>query len=713
MTRTEAVSAPAGEQSRARYPDETGYVERDGVRVFWEQYGDGEPAILFLPTWSIVHSRAWKAQIPYFARYTRVLTFDPRGNGRSDRPLEPAAYDEAQFAADALAVMGATGTQKAVLVGLSLGSHRGLLLAGEHPERVSGICFIGAGNFVGDVLPTPVRCIMTFDEPRESYEGWDRFSRRGWERDFPGFLQFFFGQVFVEAHSTKQSEDCVGWALETTPEALTASIHGEAVTDRTAELCAGLRCPLLLVVGSDDRITPPAISRALASATGARLVVFEGSGHSPHSRDPVRVNLELRDFARLGRQRSQTWQRAPDRGRRALYVSSPIGLGHAWRDVAIARELRKLMPDLQIDWLAQDPVTRVLEAEGERIHPASAQLASEATHIDSESRDHELNAFETYRRMDEILLANFMLFHDVVEQEPYDLWIGDEAWELDYFLHENPECKRAAYVWLTDFVGWLPMIEGGEREALLTADYNAEMIEQIDRYPRVRDRAIFIGNPEDVVPHRFGPTLPSIREWAEEHFTFAGHVLGFDRASSDGERNAVRAELGYGEDERVCIVSAGGSGVGEHLLRRVIDAHAIAAKRVPGLRTVVVAGPRIAAEVLRHPTGVEVIGYVHDLQRHLAVCDLAVVHGGLATTMELTAARRPFLYFPLKQHFEQQLHVRHRLERYRAGRYMDIDTSPPDVIADAIADQIDRDAHYEPVETDGARRAAALIAELL
>jgi pimeloyl-ACP methyl ester carboxylesterase/predicted glycosyltransferase len=713
MTRTENVTAPVREQSRARYPDRTGYVERDGVHVFWEQYGDGEPAIFFLPTWSIVHSRVWKAQIPYFARHARVLTFDPRGNGRSDRPLEPAAYDEAQFAADALAVMDATGTQSALLVCLSLGSHRALLLAAEHPERVSGICFVGAGTFLGPMLATPVQCIMRFDEPRASYEGWDRFSRCGWERDFPGFMQFFFGQVFVEAHSTKQIEDSVEWGLETTPEALTASIGGEVVTDRTAELCAQLRCPVLIAVGSDDRVTPPAISQALASATGGRLLVFEGSGHSLHARDPVRFNLELRDFAHLRRHRDRTWQRAHGRGRRALYVSSPIGLGHVWRDVAIARELRRLVPDLQIDWLAQDPVTRVLEGEGERVHAASAQLASEATHIDSESGEHELNAFETYRRMDEILIANFMLFHDVVNDEDYDLWIGDEAWELDYFLHENPERKHAAYVWLSDFVGWLPMTEGGEREALLTADYNAEMIEQIARYPRVRDRAIFIGNPEDVVPDHFGPGLPGIREWTEEHFTFAGHVSGFDRVLLDGERNAVRAEFGYGEDERVCIVSAGGSGVGEHLLRRVIDAHAVAAKRVPGLRTIVVAGPRIAPEVLRHPDGVEVVGYVHDLQRHLAVCDLAVVHGGLATTMELTAARRPFMYFPLKHHFEQQLHVRHRLERYHAGRYMDIDTSPPDVIADAIADEITRESHYRPVETDGARRAAALIAELL
>src|SRR5580700_5263330 len=145
------------------------------------------------------------------------------------------------------------------------------------------------------------------------------------------------------------------------------------------------------------------------------------------------------------------WVRGRARPKRALYISSPIGLGHAQRDIAIATELRKLHPDLEIDWLAQHPVTRVLEARGERVHPASAYLASESGHIESESAEHDLHGFQAIRRMDEILLANFMVFNDLIEEEPYDLWIGDEAWELDYYLHENPDQKRADYVWLTDF----------------------------------------------------------------------------------------------------------------------------------------------------------------------------------------------------------------------------------------------------------------------
>src|SRR3954452_7814846 len=110
---TTATQRP--EQSRARYPDSEGYIERDGIRIFYEVYGEGEQTVLLLPTWSIIHSRCWKLQIPYLARHYRVLTFDGRGNGKSDRPAEPEAYGEQEFADDALAVMDATGTDRAVL----------------------------------------------------------------------------------------------------------------------------------------------------------------------------------------------------------------------------------------------------------------------------------------------------------------------------------------------------------------------------------------------------------------------------------------------------------------------------------------------------------------------------------------------------------------------------------------------------------------------
>jgi len=698
------MTEPGREQSRARYPDRSGYIKRDGVRLYYEVYGSGEPTVLLLPTWSVIHSRHWKMQIPYLARHCRVVTFDGRGNGRSDRLV--AGYEEPEFAADALAVMNATATERAVLVSLSLGAQRALLLAAEHPDRVARSVFIGPGVPLA-ALPED-RTRYPWDEELDTGEGWAKDNRYYWLRDYRGFLEFFFAHMFTEPHSTKPIEDCVGWGLETTAETLIATCLGNEMDEETArELCGRVRCPVLVIQGTADEISGAAMGVALAEATGGDLVLLEGSGHGPHVRDPVKVNLLLREFAVPPPARPR-WARGAARPKRALYISSPIGLGHVQRDVAIACELRKLHPGLQVDWLAQHPVTTVLEARGEHVHPASAHLASESGHIESESAEHDLHAFQAIRRMDEILLANFMVFHDLTREEDYDLWIGDESWELDYYLHENPEQKTAAYAWLTDFVGWLPMPDGGEPEALLAADYNAEMIEHVARYPRIRDRAIFVGDREDIVPDAFGPGLPQIRGWTEQHYDFAGYITGFDPGRL-GDRQA----LGYGDDERVCLVTVGGSGVGGPLLRRVIAAYPEAKQRVPALRMIVVTGPRIDPASLPSHDGLEIRPYVHELYRHLAACDLAVVQGGLTTTMELTASRRPFLYFPLARHFEQNYHVRHRLDRYRAGRCMDYQTASPADIAAAIATEIGRAVDYRPVATDGAARAASLLASLL
>jgi pimeloyl-ACP methyl ester carboxylesterase len=714
-TRSRALDAGplagAPEQSRARYPDQEGYVERDGVRVFYEVYGEGEPTVLLLPTWSLVHSRFWKGQIPYLARHCRVITFDGRGNGRSDRPAGAAAYHPDEFVLDTLAVMDATATEHASLVALSCGARWATILAAEHPERVDAIVCIGPALALAPNHPERQR--HAFDEPLDTDEGWAKYNSHYWRRDYRGFLEFFLRECVNEPHSTKQIEDGISWALDTDPEVLADTTRGLGLPSRepVRETCARIACPTLVIHGDLDLVRAHAQGKALAEVTSGALVTLENAGHMPTGRDPVKVNLLLRDFL-CPPAPPRCWQRSAARAKRALYISSPIGLGHARRDVAIADELRKLHPELEIEWLAQHPVTAVLKERGERVHPASAELAGESAHWQSEASGHELHCFQALRRMDEILLANFMVFHDVVRESHYDLWIGDEAWELDYFLHENPELKSAAYAWLTDFVGFLPMPGGGAREAALTADYNAEMIEQIARYPRVRDRSIFVGEPDDIVPDTFGPSLPSIREWTERHYSFCGYITGFDPAAL-GDRDALRAELGYGSDEQVCIVTVGGSGVGATLLARVIESFPAARRLVPRLRMVVVAGPRIDPASLPAHEGLEIRPFVADLHRHLAACDVAIVQGGLTTTMELIANRRPFLYFPLRNHFEQNLHVRHRLERYGAGRPMDYEDSPPEKIAAAIAEEIGRQVDYREVQVDGASKAARLIAELL
>jgi pimeloyl-ACP methyl ester carboxylesterase len=290
------TAAPAQEQTRARYPDDSGDLDRDRVRIHWERYGDGEHAILFLPTWSIVHSRCWKAQIPYLARRHRVIAFDPRGNGLSSRPLDPDAYAEAAFAGDALAVLDATGTDRAVVVGLSLGAQRGLILATRHPERVAGMVLIGPAVALAPFPPDRAQAFERFHDERDDAEPWAKYNAHYWRRDFPGFLEFFFEQVFSEPHSTKQIEDCVGWGLECGVGCLLASEDGAGLGDLTAKTAAAITCPVLVIHGDEDAIVPHAAGAELARLTGGSLATVAGGGHCPQARDPVLVNLLIRDF---------------------------------------------------------------------------------------------------------------------------------------------------------------------------------------------------------------------------------------------------------------------------------------------------------------------------------------------------------------------------------------------------------------------------------
>jgi pimeloyl-ACP methyl ester carboxylesterase/predicted glycosyltransferase len=696
-------------------PHDAGFALRAGVRLWYEVYGSGDTTLLLMPTWAIFPSRHWKMQIPYLARRYRVVTFDGRGNGRSDRPADDTGYGDLDQVADAVAVLDATGTRTCVAAGLSWGAKWAVLLAAAHPHRVEAVVAIGPSVPLGVRDPDRAEAIR-WDEHIDDPHGWQKHNRHYWLRHYADWAEFFVGRIYTEPHSTKPREDGLRWALQTDGATLVRTYLSPSVgEDAFRQQAQALSQPLLVLHGTGDAVAPHLVGERLAAEAGGELHLLEGAGHAPMVRDPVRVNLVIGEFVERVRPTHRPltrWTRGPVRPKRVLYISSPIGLGHVRRDIAIAEELRTLHHGLEIDWLAQSPVTNVLEARGERIHPASGALASEVAHIEAESGEHRLHCFQAIRRMDEILLANFMTFHDVVHERHYDLVVGDEAWEVDYYLHENPELKNSAYVWLSDFVGWLPMPSGGEHEARLTADYNAEMIGHIARFPRVRDRAIFVGDPDDIVPHTFGPGLPGIREWTDEHFDFAGYVTGFDPADL-GRRRDLRRDLGYGDDERVCIVAVGGSGVGLPLLVKMAEAFPAVRRAVGGLRMIMIAGPRIDPGAVPAHEGLEVHRYVDRLYRHLYASDLAVVQGGLTTCMELTATKRPFIYVPLVDHFEQNLHVRARLERYGAGRLLAYDDMTPDRLVTAIVDELTREPAYRDVATDGAARAARMIAELL
>jgi pimeloyl-ACP methyl ester carboxylesterase len=315
MAAVATARSAAPDQTRARLPDATGFVERDGVRVFWERYGAGSPTLLLMPTWSIFPARHWKLQIPYLARHFRVVTFDGRGSGRSDRPLDPAAYADTEFVADAAAVLDATGTDRAVVAGLSMGAGYALRFAVDLPDRALGLVLVGAavgGRDRPEGTPD-VPDDDDFEEPRdpEARDGWGRYNAHFWRAEWPAFADWFVPtRIISEPHSTKPIEDGIGWALDATPEAMVAIRRAPylrrpaawpvppSTEGRGLAFARRVRCPALVIHGRDDRIINPENARRVAAAMSGQLVEIDGGGHAPIFREPVLVNRLIASFVR-------------------------------------------------------------------------------------------------------------------------------------------------------------------------------------------------------------------------------------------------------------------------------------------------------------------------------------------------------------------------------------------------------------------------------
>ena len=181
--------------------------------------------------------------------------------------------------------------------------------------------------------------------------------------------------------------------------------------------------------------------------------------------------------------------------------------------------------------------------------------------------------------MDEILVANFMVFDEIADAEHYDLWVGDEAWELDHFLHENPELKTTAFAWMTDFVGWLPMADGAGGRAhrrLQRRDARARR----PAAPRARPRDVR-GQPArrrpGVVRARACPTSA---DWTAAHYDFAGYVTGFDPAEI-ADRTALREPSSGSATSRCAWSRSAAAGWAAHLLRRAVEAAPLLRERRP------------------------------------------------------------------------------------------------------------------------------------
>ncbi len=280
---------------RAQAPDRCGYAVRSGVRLYRETYGDGPRTIVLLPTWAALDSRVWKLQVPYLARHFRVIVFDPRGNGRSDRPQGPLAHADRELVEDVVAVPDATETSSAACVVGSMGGRVLLQLAVAHPERVAGAVFVATS--VRWAQEVPFCWVQQFDAPCTDESDCGRYNAEYWRRDLRGFAEYFSAEVFSETHSTGQIDDAVEGTLQTDAEPLIAAEHapylgdiedgptGEPEAERLARM---VRCPSLVVRGDDDRIVGVQTSRLLADALGCRVEVVAGGRHCVQARHPVR-----------------------------------------------------------------------------------------------------------------------------------------------------------------------------------------------------------------------------------------------------------------------------------------------------------------------------------------------------------------------------------------------------------------------------------------
>ncbi|MGA8980344.1 MAG: alpha/beta hydrolase [Pedococcus sp.] len=287
-------------------PDIAGFVDSEGVRIHYEVSGSASHTILLLPTWTIVHKRLWKAQVPYLSRHFRVVSYDGPGNGLSDRPLDGGAYHHDIQVRHALAVLDATATDSAVVIGLSQGAAWALQLAALHHDRTLGAIVIAASLAITEGHPVRTATLTSAALPPSRVpaiecdppQHWAKYDTTYWRDHYEDFLWFFFGMCFPEPHSTKQIEDCVRWGLDTTPGVLIAEADAARPTKEAIEdWCRTVSSPVLAIHGDHDLISPVSRGRRVAELTGSELVVLQGAGHIPIARDPVKVNLLIRDFA--------------------------------------------------------------------------------------------------------------------------------------------------------------------------------------------------------------------------------------------------------------------------------------------------------------------------------------------------------------------------------------------------------------------------------
>ena len=397
--------------------------------------------------------------------------------------------------------------------------------------------------------------------------------------------------------------------------------------------------------------------------------------------------------------------------KKVLFISGSMGLGHAIRDIAIARQMLVLDNQIRITWLANGAAAKEIQSNDEMLHPKWVEYGDLNSAAQRAAKGFSLNLDDWQRDGKIAFIKNIKVFSKIVANENYDLIVGDETYAIWFNLQDVQFLKPTHFVMIYDFMPRdyitlrtrLKKVFSGTKLYGHSAD--------IKRLNNPLNHILFIGDILDIPNNKFGFLLPNKRNFAEKHFTFVGHVLPFD-PNTNYSRAEMKKKLGY-KDCPLITCTVGGAGVGRKLLDLCFKSYDKLQEEIPNLQMVLVYGPLLDKNIIKGTDHITVKEYVPDLYQHFAASDLVITHGGGSTTIELTALRVPFLYFPLEDHFEQQIHVSERIERHRAGKKMIFSETDSALLVEAAVSEMNKPIEYEDINANGAQKAAAYLCSLL
>jgi predicted glycosyltransferase len=396
--------------------------------------------------------------------------------------------------------------------------------------------------------------------------------------------------------------------------------------------------------------------------------------------------------------------------KKVLFVSGSIGLGHVGRDLEIARALRRRFPEVEISWMAESPASEVIERAREKLLPEAHLLYSSNSELERSASQFKANLVQWVMNVRKGWAKNAEVYVGVSERYDFDLWIGDEPYDIMIAMNANNGLKKCPFVVIYDFLG-LEATTLNPVDHLVVYMTNRLWLKFLRSNPPLADRSIFIGEIEDIPEKKFGFLQPNKRRLAEKALNFVGYVLPED-IEDYRDKLKARELMGYGSNPLV-FCSIGGTAAGKDLLKLCVNAYPLVRKQIPNLEMNLVCGPRVQPDSIQAPEGVKVIGYLPNLYRHLGAADLCVVLGGGTITLELTALQKPFLYFPLEDHFEQEVEVANRCKRHRAGVKMSCSATNAELLSEAIVSNINKVVDYATIPVNGSKETARIMESLM